>query len=106
MTLIFSFNTFEDISVCVCVCVRCQGCLAWRHAPPLPSSLLSDGATHPVDEDVAWQSGGGLLQAAEAVHHPAVVKGQCDLCQTASCTTEQETCFDISVRLSSLRKTL
>ena len=51
----------------------------------------SDPLTHPVDEDVSWQSSGGVLQAAEAVHHPAVVEGQCDLCQTASCSTEQET---------------
>lgn len=55
-------------------------CCVLRHAP----------STHPVDEDVSWQSGVGLLQAAEAVHHPAVVKGQCDLCQTASCHTQPQ----------------
>lgn len=45
--------------------------------------------THPVDEDVSWQRGVGLLQAAEAVHHPAVVEGQRDLRQTASCAAKQ-----------------
>lgn len=71
MTLIFSFIALKDIS---------------EHAP---SRFPLVPATHPVDEDVSWQSGGGLLQAAEAVHHPAAVKGQRDLCQAASCSTEQ-----------------
>lgn len=60
------------------------------HPPPTTTPTPSTLATHPVDEDVSWQSGVGLLQAAEAVHHPAVVKGQRDLCQTASCSTEQD----------------
>lgn len=45
--------------------------------------------THPVDEDVSWQCGVGLLQAAKAIHHPAVVEGQRDRRQTASCATKQ-----------------
>ena len=66
----------RSVCVCVCVCV-CTARGVWRCIP----------ATHPVDEDVSWQSSGGLLQAAEAIHHPAAVKGQCDLWQTTSCTT-------------------
>lgn len=50
--------------------------------------VSGSAATHPVDEDVPRQRGGGLLQAAEAVHHAAVVEGQRDLRQTASCKTK------------------
>lgn len=69
------------------------GCAAWgmiascKQPPPLvPLNLV----THPVDEDVAWQSCIGLLQAAEAVHHLAVVKGLRDLRQTTSWSTKQQ----------------
>lgn len=55
---------------------------------PFPSPQQT--GTHPVDEDVPWQSGSGLLQAAEAVHHLAVVEGQRDLWQTSSFRTEWE----------------
>lgn len=77
---IFPFNVSEDISVFVYVLPG-----VFASCPPPPNA-----STYPVDEDVSWQRSGGVLQAAEAVHHPAVVKGQCDLCQTASCTTEQD----------------
>lgn len=42
--------------------------------------------THPVDEDVTRQSGGGILQAAETVHHHGIVEGHCDFRQTPTCT--------------------
>jgi len=79
MTQIFSSCTLEGDSVCVCV----------RAPPP-------DPATHPVDEDVSWQGGGGLLQAAEAVHHLGAVKGQRDLWQAASCNRRTRDCVSSS----------
>lgn len=79
----FPFNAPEDISLFVYVS---PGAFASCTTPPPPSNP----STYPVDEDVSWQSGGGVLQAAKAVHHAAVVKGQRDLCQTAPCTTEQD----------------
>lgn len=88
--------------------IRSLRCVLLRNIPP-PPRLPSDPSTHPVDEDVSWQSGGGILEAAEAVHHAGAVKGQCDLCQTASCTREQEASLShssaplVSAGLSSTR---
>lgn len=47
--------------------------------------MLSRGLTHPVDEDVARQGGRRLLQAAEAIHDAAVIKGDHDFSQAAIC---------------------
>ena len=51
---------------------------------------VASSPTHPVDEDVARQGGGGLLQAAEAVHDAAVVKGGRDFCQASTCQSAAE----------------